>query len=231
MGAMPPMPPIDPASVVRGCEDCGQAAVVQVFAWQHSFHGMQTNETTRELRCQACGAWFKIHPKGKILGLWIMGGVMTLTTCLGGIPIFFLAWRRSQTEKRLPIIPGAPIPALRYPGGPPRRTCRGCKNALAASRVTRESTNGVPTGTEYEYQCATCNRRFVIESPLRHVFAVLGTMLMLSFCAAFLVWAESPGWRYGGSIVTMLIGLFLILQSGNRLLNRFRHPVVTAARS
>ena len=39
----------------------------------------------------------------------------------------------------------------------------------------------------------------------------------------FLLGAKEPAWRYGGGAVMALLALFLLGQSGQRILNRLKH--------
>jgi DNA-directed RNA polymerase subunit RPC12/RpoP len=214
-----------PQPVVRACERCGQPAVIEVFAWNHTTWAQSTG-LTRELRCQSCGADYKIHRPGHVTGLWIAGVIMTLGTCVGGLPVFWMAWRRSQIEKRIPVVAGAPVPQVRFPGGPPKRTCAGCASPLSAAKVTRNTHNGIPTGTEFEYLCAKCGNSFVIESAGGHVFAVASFALMGGITAAFLILATTRGWRFGGGTVAALLAAFLLIQTLKRFGSRLRNPVV-----
>lgn len=202
---------------------------MQVFAWQHTTFGASTGDTTRELRCQSCGAWFVIRARSRQIALWIVGGVLTLTTCVGGIPFFVVAWMRGQVEKSLPVLPGAPVPHMRFRGGPPLRSCSKCSGVATAIRVTRSTHNGLPTGTEYEYQCAQCSATFIVESPWGHIFAAFSGLLIAAVAAAFLLTSKSAGWRWGGGGVASAVALLLFGQVASRLLNRFRNPAIDEA--
>jgi uncharacterized membrane protein HdeD (DUF308 family) len=51
-------------------------------------------------------------------------------------------------------------------------------------------------------------------------------VLLIGVAAAFLISAQSPGWKYGGGIVTAVLALFLLGQGVVRILNRFKHKVL-----
>ncbi len=209
------------ATVVRACAKCGQPAVLQVFQWTHTHGDRPTGETTRELRCQACGVWFKIHPHSQVLAYWILGGLFTPAFLVGGLPFFYVAWRRSTMERRIPIVPGAAVPALRFPAGPPRRSCGVCSTAASAVKVERDR-----YGTVYSYACPSCGKSFETESFVQHLFALFSSVVIGAIAVAFLVFAESPGWRFGAPVIPGLLAGFMAVHSGNRLMNRFRHPPI-----
>jgi len=210
---------------VRKCAHCHAPAVVLVLAWQHTVNGTATGYETREYRCQECARAFVVRPRMRILPLWIAGGVLTVTTCIGGLPLLLVAWLRQRVESTIPVV-DAPVPPLRFPGGPPRRRCAQCSALVSAVRITRNSHNGVPTGTEYEYRCAPCNREFTVESPLGMSMNAFGGALLFAGGAAFLAYAQHPGWRFGGGGACVLLGLLLAGQVVQRLANRLRNPVV-----
>ena len=224
--SLPSANPAALASEVRTCPGCQQASVVLVSNWRHTSFGASTGQSTRDYRCQSCGAKYTIHAKANIWGYWIVGGLLTLTTCVMGLPFLFLAWRRSSMEERLPVFPGAPMPALRYRAGPPLRACGSCGTGTASAiSIVRSTHNGIPTGTEYTYRCSACAKEFVLESPLGQILTLVGAAALGAGAAAMFMTAKHPGWKFGGSIVLALLTLLLFVQAASRFLARFRNPV------
>lgn len=213
------------SSEVRQCPKCQQPAVVLVMEWEHTTFGASTNESTRDYRCQSCGAWAVRSARSKVIAYWILG-VLFLPSCFMGLIFLFLAWRQHTFDQRLPVVPGAPEPRLRFPGGAPKRTCGKCSGLARTVRITRHTHKGLPTGTDYEYQCGQCGLEFTTENVLGHSVSTLGALALAGVAVAFLVHGTNAGWRYGGGGVTALFTLFLLGQSGQRIFNRFKHPVL-----
>ncbi len=210
---------------VRQCSKCQQPAVVLVMEWEHTTFGASTNESTKDYRCQGCGAWFVKRAKSRVIAFWVVGVLLSIP-CLFGAPFLYLAWRQSTFDQRLPLVPGALTPRLRFPGGAPKRTCGKCGGIAKALRITRHTHKGLPTGTDYEYECGQCGLEFSTENFLGHAFSTVGGTLLGGVAAGFFFGAESPGWRWGGSIVMALFTLFLLGQSVVRIVNRFKHKPI-----
>ena len=206
---------------VRRCSRCSQAAVTLVSDWKHQVWGGATGASTRDYRCQACGAKFTIHPRHKLIGLTI-AGVLLLPALVGAVPLF-MAWRRSRIDGKNPIVPGEPLPPIRYRDGPPLRECI-CGGSAVAARITRRTHNGVPTGVEIEYECGQCQKGFTIESAWGQALSLIGGALLLGFALLAYSVAESSLARWGWTIGLSLAGLVLLAQFLNRLKNRFAHP-------
>lgn len=209
---------------VRQCPKCQQPALLLVNEWRHSVNGANTNEVTREYRCQSCGAWQEQGPKSRLIAWWIVG-VLLAPTCIG-LPFLWLAWRMQTFDKRVPVVPGTPEPRLRYPGGPPKRTCAHCQGVAVARNITRHTHQGVPTGTEYEYECTGCKRTFSTENVLGSLTSGFGALVLLGIGAAFFFSATSAGWKWGGGLGLAGLGVFLGVQTGGRVVNRFKHAPV-----
>ncbi len=203
---------------VRRCRRCEASAVVLVSDWKHSVFGAATGSSTRDYRCQACGARFTIHPRGKLIGLWI-AGVLTLPIFIG-VVLLAIAWRRSRADGANPVVPDAPVPQIRYRDGPPLRTCASCGGTAAAAKITRRTHNGVPTGTEYVYECSQCKRGFTIESLWGHTLSLFGSGLLLGGGLFVLATVESPLSRFGWGAALSFFGLVLLAQLVKRLRNR-----------
>src|SRR5262245_23364935 len=112
------------ASEVRRCRHCSQPSVVLVSDWKETMWGASTGSSTRDYRCQECGARFTIHPRSKQIALIVVGVV--LLPAVVGAAFLALAWHRSRASVLNPIVPGAPRPQMRYRSGPPLRMCAGC---------------------------------------------------------------------------------------------------------
>ena len=218
---------VDPnAPEVRWCSKCHQNAVVLASRWQHTMGGTATGSTTRDYRCQHCGAKYRIRPRLQTtLGLFI--GVMAATTIIG-LPIFFVYWRRHNVHKRIPRAAGAPMPEIRFFDGPPLRACAGCSAPSTVETITRKTHNGMPIGTEYVYRCTTCNRDFKIQSVWGIVSSAFAGLVVAAGAAAFLAWAETPGWRWGGAGVCAFFTLLMLGDAVAETQKRRRHPVVGA---
>lgn len=218
------------APEVRWCSKCHQNAVVLVHRWQHSIEGTfggstQLDSFTRDYRCQHCGAKYRIRPRlHTTIGLVI--GVMSALSIVG-LPIFFVYWRRHNVHKRIPRVPGAPMPEIRFFDGPPLRACE-CSASATVAKVTRKTHNGIPAGTTYLYRCPTCTREFEIQSVWEIMSTALSALAVGAGAAAFLAWAETPGWRWGGAGVCALFTLFLAWQTVDETQKRRRHPIVGA---
>ena len=210
---------------VRQCAKCQQPSVVLVMEWQHTTFGAATSESTRDYRCQSCGAWFIKRARSRVIAFWILG-VLFLPSCLMGLVFLSLAWRQHTFDQRLPLVPGAPEPRLRFPGGAPKRTCGKCGGIAKAVRITRHTHNGMPTGTDSDYVCGQCGLEFSTENFLGHAFSTFGGLALAGVTAAFFFGAQSAGWKWGGTIVSALLTVFLIGQNAGRLFNRYKHKVL-----
>ena len=210
---------------VRRCAKCGQTSVVKVFEWNHTTYGASTGQSTRDYRCQSCGAKFSIYPKANVIGLFI-AGVLTLMACIPGLvilPIAFVRWKRDSWN---PLVPGAPLPPMQYRDGPPRRRCGLCQGEAILKRVTRSTHNGIPTGTEYEYACAPCNKAFVIESLWGHLFTSFAAAVCLAIGIAIAAYGDSLWLRLGLGGLFLAGGVLVVVQTTTRATNRLRYPAL-----
>jgi DNA-directed RNA polymerase subunit RPC12/RpoP len=215
------------ASEVRRCARCQEAAVVLIQDWQHTVSSIATGQSTRDYQCQACGARFRIRPRlERILGLGI--GIMAGLTVIG-IPLFVMYWRRYRMETRLPVVPDAPAPEIRYPSGPPLRRCAACGAPAKVFSITRHTHNGLPSGTDYAYRCSGCQRELKVQSVWGIVLGGLIAILVAVGAWAFLAFATSPGWRWGGAAVTAALALLLAWQTVTDVRTRAQNPVLTPA--
>src|SRR4051812_48867472 len=110
---------------------------------------------------------------------------------------------------------------MRFRGGPPLRTCARCQGTGTANviKVTRHTTNGIPTGTEYDYKCTRCGHEFEIESAGGQIMSLFGSAVIGGIALAFVETAKSPWWSYGGGCVCALASAFLFYQCVLRLTN------------
>jgi DNA-directed RNA polymerase subunit RPC12/RpoP len=218
-----------PASAeVRTCDKCQQPAVVLAFEWKHTISGTASGEVTRDYRCQTCGAKYTVHPRSNIIVMYVLGVIFLLAICPGAV-FLYLAWSRSQVEKKIPIAVGAPRPVMRFRSGPPARSCGACGGVAVITSITRHKTNGIPTGTDVEYCCGQCKKEFSIESPWGHFVSLLFIATLVLVGAAVGVsfiesWGMIASFAAGGAIV--LIALYILAKWGIRLANRVRHPIL-----
>ena len=196
-----------------------------VHDWQHTgSFDTPTGMSTKDYRCQNCGKRYRVRPRLQtILGLFV--GVMAATTIIG-LPLFFVFWRRHTVPGRILPVPGAPMPAMRFPDGPPQRACGGCATAATVKKVTRHIHNGIPTDTEFVYRCGMCNREFTLHSVGGIVFNTLMALIVVAAAWGFVALAESPGWRWGGSGVCAAIALLLFGQSIAWIRAHAAHPII-----
>jgi hypothetical protein len=219
-------PASNPKAEIRRCQSCGSPTLVCFNAWQHSFSGHQTGRITRDCRCQTCGKVVILHDPTGIKILWVVGFVLLLTI-FPGVLALLLAWSRSRAWKNNPIVPGTAYPEIRHRIGPGDRRCSRCGKSCKLTSVTRHRHNGVPTGTDYEYECSGCGYAFKTESVGGIVFSVfIGLFFMGCGYALLQSSAESAGLRYGGGIGAMLASGFLIFQAGKRAVLAMQNPQV-----
>jgi len=192
-------------------------------AWRHTGAAAFPGEMTREYRCQNCGAKYTLRARARIITLWMVGGLLTLFTLLFGLPFLYFAYRAGREESRIPLVPDAPMPERRFPDGPPVRICGACGAPAVAVKVTRNRTNGLPSGIEYDYCCSSCQREFTVESLWGQLLTTLSALVVAGIAAAFWFVAESPGWRYGGTVVTGLLALLVLVQVVKRFVARLQN--------
>src|SRR4051812_23730555 len=106
-----------PKDEVRRCAKCGENAVVLVFEWQHTTMGVSSGYSTRDYRCQACGAKFSIYPRLTSITFIVIGALLGLLIFPLGFVLF--GWLRLRTDKLNPVVPNAARPPMRFRDGPP----------------------------------------------------------------------------------------------------------------
>lgn len=204
---------------VRQCAHCMQATVVQVANWEHFFYDESTGHTTRDYRCQSCGARFSVRSSNLAL---IVAGILLLPSGVGAV-LLLVAWRRSQKEQRNPIVSNAAPPPIRFREGAPVRRCRSCSGASKVVEIKRATHNGIPMGSEYRYECSSCHRRIVIDSPWRKCTGILSTAALLSM--AWTGRSSETWWRFA-SLALGVGGLVLAGQIALRLIREARAPEI-----
>ena len=164
---------------------------------------------------------------GSVGELW--GGL--IFTAMLVVPA--LLWLRFAVGRRRawtlhPVVAGVGLPPMRY--GPVlnrnerARRCGGCGGMAHLQKATRNRTNGIPTGTEYEYSCTGCKRSFTLESVGGTAFAFFGG-LVLGGVGLLFVWTKSND---GGALACggffFFFWLAAWLMSGWRVARRLRNP-------
>ena len=211
---------------VRRCAKCQQASVVLAQEWQHRAAGSNTGQVTRDYRCQSCGAKFRVRPR-LYTTIHLCCSVLPALTIIG-IPWLVVAWRRHTVLARIPVISGAPAPRMRFALGPPPRACGRCADTATVQSVKRTAMNGISMGTEFLYRCPKCDNQFTVHSPWAIVLGALLGLVCVAGVWAFLSFAGTPGWRYGGAGVVAAIVLLLFGQCYAQTQTRRRHRVVGA---
>ena len=204
---------------VRRCEACGDAAVLEVQTWEHSFMGESTGETTRDFRCQSCGAGFSLRSSRWELVVWAL---LLLPVGVGAV-LLLVAWRRSRKSLRNPVVPGASLPPVRYRELGPVRRCRSCSAPCTAIGITRTAYNGIPMGSEVRYRCSSCQTEFTIDSLWRQATGVAAALLLINLGWTGL--ASTTWWRFAAAALG-LGGLVVAVQRALRAWRATRCPVI-----
>jgi len=208
---------------VRRCARCMQATVLQVANWKHFFYDESTGHTTRDYRCQSCGARFGVRSSN--LGL-IVVGILLLPIGVGAV-LLLVARRRSRKEQLNPIVPNAAPPLVRFHEGPPLRRCGSCSSASRVVEIKRATHNGIPMGSEYRYECSSCHRRIEVDSPWRKCTRIMSTAVLLGI--AWTGRSSETWWRFA-SLALGAGGLVIAGQLALRLIREARAPEVEGDR-
>ena len=169
---------------VRRCRSCNQAAVLPGMVTEHRSLTVDSVMATQSYRCQACGRGFTQLSWPLMLALVISGVV--LIPLFVGLPLLLVAvWLHLQNRWH-PVVPGAPMPPLRYRTAPKPRTCTECGGACPAYRVRQHYVQSLPSGRDVSYHCPTCGTAFTIHS--------LGGLLLYAVGGLL---AVSGGWFFG----------------------------------
>ncbi len=197
--------------------------------WKHTSWGIETSLRTRDFRCQSCGAKYRVRPRLHTL-FFLYASVPAIMTIIG-IPFFIAAWRRHTVASRIPIVEGASMPTMRFLPGPPPRACGSCPSFATLHEVKRTTINGISNGTEYRYHCAGCSQEFTVHSVWAIVLGALLALLVAAVMLAFLIWAKTSGWRYGGGGMSAAISLLLLAECFVQVRTRRIHRVLDAGRA
>lgn len=159
--------------------------------------GMPSGNATLDYCCQACGYRFSLTP---MMRVWVWAGmsVLFIWTCF--FPMFTvpMAAYGYWPYYRNPVVPDAPYPAIRFRASEPLRRCAKCGGVSRCTAVTRNTTNGIPTGTTYDYRCEKCSATFTLGSIGGHIFHFFGAtvVFLIGFgCmpAGLLLWLLAAG--------------------------------------
>ena len=200
-------PPADPNQEVRRCARCHQPTLVRINAWQHTVAGIDTKTVTSDYRCQSCGRKLTLRPRLEILVDRILGGVLLLAI-FPGIYLLWRAHRRSRDWTDNPILPGAPVPRMRFHDGPPNRRCGRCGGTATLKSAKRTRRSGVVIGTAYVFQCQGCRAELETEDLRGQLFNFFAGSVMAIIAVAIWMNAGSPGTRYGFGGLFTLLALF-----------------------
>ena len=245
---------------VRRCGECGMATAIVLSDARMEREGPR-------VVCQECGASVRLPPAFGRLGRWIGGlacAFFAVVTSLGtlvaaltardpedaviGLAIFgsvsallwFLTWRTLGPEVamlRWPIVPGAPMPALRHAAPPERgrpedalRRC-GCGSRARCTHVEQQRLRGLPIGRRYQFVCDACRATFAFDDAAHTAFLFVAAA-GLSF-AAWLLVLHPPGAAVGATATNrwfaLPVGLGALAYVAlflRALFRRARHPVL-----
>lgn len=251
---------------VRRCAACGMSTAI-VLPTGSLPGGAPIEREGARVVCQECGASVRLPPSFGRVGRWIGGlacAFFAVLTSLGtlvsvltardtqdaviGLAIFgsisallwFLTWRTLGPEVamlRWPIVPGAPMPALRH-GAPPERArpedalrrC-GCGSRARCTHVQQQRLRGLPIGVRYQFVCDACRATFAIDDAAHTAFLFVAAAGLSG--ATWLLALHPPGAAVGatdtnrwfalpvGLGALAYVALFL-----RALFRRARHPVL-----
>ncbi len=188
-------------------------------------NGVQTGNVDRDHRCQACGCEVTLRPSLDITLSWVFG-FLFLPAVFPGIYFLLRArrWKRAWIDN--PVVPDAPMPAVRYTDGPRARRCGRCGQKAVATHITRRRHNGIPTGTEYKFRCEGCDTEIITESA--------GSLILMALCAALVTGLDVAIWRnvegstarYGCGCGMALVGAMLLGLLIARIAAALRNPEI-----
>lgn len=207
---------MNPEEEVRQCAQCGAAAAVCIRHWKRERFGHDSGFGDRDFCCQACGHRFTLVSKVYI-GSFI---ALALILAIAVFPFFlFGGWAAYRTWPwlRNPLVPGAPMPPMRYRAVEPTRACA-CGGAAVCRSVTRHSTNFIPTGTVYVYACTRCSASFTLSNPYGILFGLMagGFLVMIGAVLAAALFG----------IPILIGGLVYWGLMAYRVVTALRHPVI-----
>lgn len=149
-----------------------------VQVWEHSGTFARPGQRTLDCRCQSCGASVtlvdpKVIKDERQAALWL---VWTLVA-----PAILLprAARHAKAWADHPVVPGAPIPPLKFDRPESTRRCGKCGTVAELRNIERSTLNGIPSGTERTYLCPNCGNSFTTESASGVASHLFGAFLFL----------------------------------------------------
>jgi len=160
-------------------------------------------------------------------GRWVnlnelMGGLV-MTTIGGGLSAWAL--REFAGPWRHAVVPDVAVPTIQYRNTEPLRMCT-CGEMAVCTKVVENTQNGLPTGTEMDYQCTSCSKTFVIENVLGMVLSGgVGLGFLLGGLAVLAAGVDD--WQGAACVgFVVLLGLLSTAAAAMRLYDRYHHPVV-----
>lgn len=208
------------ANEVRKCAKCGQATAVCIRDWQVTRFGLSTGSSTRDFCCQSCGHRFTLAQVPQIVAFGILTVLLAITLC-GGFVFACLTASCIWPYVANPVVPGAPMPLVRFRATEPRRKCASCGGVTTCRLVTKHTVNLLPMGHSYDYACTACRHTFRLRSAGRLAAMALGGSFLLVI---------------GIPTVTVGLGLIFLLAAAIywgvfswSLANLVRHPVLPEA--
>jgi hypothetical protein len=189
----------------------------------------------RDFVCQDCGAGFSLEPPGRrrvagCLALALPGplGAVLLLLGLGsaiaerdpGAPVAIVigvvllsiavavsrwAGSAARAHRLRPIVPGAPLPVVRFPAPEPAaRRCR-CGGRATSVALIEHQSHGISQGRTTNYRCTSCGRELQLEDGRGIATLALGTVVFLGLGIALL--AHSSGQGPGAWVCSGLVTL------------------------
>jgi DNA-directed RNA polymerase subunit RPC12/RpoP len=165
---------------VRRCVACGAAAMMPVQIWAHTGPFARPGQRTMDCRCQACGAAVTLFDP-KVIKDERQAGLFLVWTLLAPLILLPRAARHARAWTDHPVVPGAPIPPLRFDRPHATRRCGACGERADLTNVHESRANGVPTGTDRTYRCSRCGASFTTESAAGIISSLFGSLLFLGF--------------------------------------------------
>lgn len=104
-------------------------------------------------------------------------GLVLIWTIVAPLILLPRAAAQAKAWENHPIVPDAAIPPLRFDRPQTRRRCGKCGGTAELVDIMRHNTNGMPAGTERQYQCPQCGNTFITESTSGIVSNMIGALL------------------------------------------------------
>jgi hypothetical protein len=213
---------------------------------------VETGRVPREdFVCQSCGACFTLRAlNNRVLIAALIGGPMVCCSFMGvlggliawaaegnpggvvlGLVLLPLALAATAwilwpwwNIRRHPVVPDAPVPAIRYRLTEPMRRCS-CGVPAQCTKVVKDR-----FGLELTYACPACEREFTVDNVLGAILTTLVSSGVLALGAFLLTTAPGEGfgaWLISGGIAFLGVGGLTV--AAVRFTNRLLHPVERTA--